>query len=77
MEVPMLKATQTFANQSPVINLRHGRWLLGVLAMLIGVVGKESLLGLILGQTRQEISSLVRAGENGDAGAPKAWFLNN
>jgi hypothetical protein len=45
---------------APFFNLAHARWVVGVLNMLIAVVGKDSLLGLILGQTRSEIASLVR-----------------
>jgi hypothetical protein len=41
-------------------NLPHAKWVVGVLSMLIAVVGKESLLGLILRQTRAEITSLIR-----------------
>jgi hypothetical protein len=40
-------------------NLSHARWVTGVLGMLIAVVGKESLLGLLLRQTRREIESLI------------------
>jgi hypothetical protein len=52
-------------------NLKQARWLVGVLGMLIGVVGKESLLGLILRQTRAEIASLVRDEEQVELG-PRA-----
>ena len=41
-------------------SLPHAKWVLGVLNMLIAVVGRESLLGLILRQTRSEINSLVQ-----------------
>ena len=41
-------------------SLPHAKWVLGVLNMLIAVVGRESLLGLILRQTRTEIRSLVK-----------------
>jgi hypothetical protein len=41
-------------------NIAHARWVIGVLSMLIAVVGKESLLGLMLRQTRREIDSLIQ-----------------
>ena len=41
-------------------DLPQARWLVGVLGMLIAVVGKSSLLGLILGQARSEVRSLLR-----------------
>jgi hypothetical protein len=41
-------------------NLQLAKWVIGMLGVLIRVVGKESLLGLMLRQTRSEIASLVR-----------------
>jgi hypothetical protein len=41
-------------------NLAHARWVSGVLSMLIAVVGKETLLGLLLRQTQREIDSLIQ-----------------
>jgi hypothetical protein len=38
----------------------QARWVLAVLNMAVAVVGADSLLGLILRQTRSEIASLVR-----------------
>ncbi|HEV3260315.1 MAG TPA: hypothetical protein VG013_25900 [Gemmataceae bacterium] len=55
-------------------NLPHARWVVGVLSMLIAVVGKDSLLGLILAQSRSEIAGLVRDRE-GDPTA--ACYKNN
>ena len=52
-----------FPESAPFFNLPHARWVVGVLSMLIAVVGKDSLLGLILRQTRSEIAGLVRDGE--------------
>jgi hypothetical protein len=53
------------------------RWVIGVLGLLIAVVGEESLLGLILRQTRSEVSSLVKD-EEGTADRPgDQWFMNN
>jgi hypothetical protein len=50
----------TSAEEVPFFNLGHARWVLGVLSMLVAVVGKDTLLGLILRQTRFEINSIVR-----------------
>jgi hypothetical protein len=46
--------------------------------MLIAVVGKESILGLILGQTRQEIRSLLQSAVHPDSPLPgDGWFMSN
>jgi hypothetical protein len=59
-------------------NLPMARWVVGVLAMLIAVVGKESLLGLILRQTRSEILSIVRDEEQPVYRRPSnKWFTAN
>jgi len=50
----------THSDDTPFFNPAHARWLLGVLRMATAVVGKESLLGLLLGQTQAEIQSLLR-----------------
>jgi hypothetical protein len=44
----------------PLVHPGHARWVLGVLAMLIGVVRKDSILGLILSQTRRDIHTLLQ-----------------
>jgi hypothetical protein len=54
--------TCTSLEEVPLVNLAHARWLVGVLSMLIAVVGADSLLGLLLRQTRCEIRSLTRDG---------------
>ncbi len=46
-------------NEASFFNIAHARWVIGVLGMLIAVVGKESLVGLLLRQTRREIDSLI------------------
>jgi hypothetical protein len=56
-------------------SLSHAKWVVGVLSMLIAVVGRESLLGLILRQTRSEITSIVRTEE--PEAAPANCFENN
>lgn len=48
------------ADEVSFFNLAQARWVIGVLGMLIAVVGKESLLGLLLRQTRFEIDSLIQ-----------------
>jgi hypothetical protein len=47
------------ANDVSFFNLAQARWVVGVLGMLVAVVGKESLLGLLLRQTRFEIESVI------------------
>jgi hypothetical protein len=56
-------------DEPPFFNLKQARWVIGILGFLIGVVGKESLIGLILRQTRAEIISLVRGEEQGQTGS--------
>jgi hypothetical protein len=55
-------------------NLGHAKWVVGVLSMCIAVVGRDSLLGLILRQTRSEIKSIVADEEPAPAAIP---FENN
>lgn len=49
--------------ESTLLNVQHARWVSNVLNMLIAVVGKETILGLLLGGTRAEIASLLRSVE--------------
>jgi len=56
-------------------SLPQARWVIGVLSMLIAVVGRESLLGLILRQTRNEIKSIVEDEEPGPT--PASCYRNN
>jgi hypothetical protein len=69
------------ANPSPdetsFFSLQHAKWVTGVLSMLIAVVGKESLLGLILRQTRSEITSIIRDEEPDPVPARAACYQNN
>ena len=55
----MLPKSDSAKTQTAVFNVKQARWLCGVLNMLIGVVGKESLLGMILGQARGEMGVMV------------------
>jgi hypothetical protein len=64
-------------DESSFFNLSHARWVVGVLSMLIAVVGKDSLLGLILRQTRSEITSIVRDESPDPAEARAACFESN
>ena len=55
-----MKRSNTSANEVAFFNRPHARWVVGVLSMLIAVVGEDSLLGILLRQTRFEISGLLR-----------------
>jgi hypothetical protein len=48
------------AAEAPFFNVAHARWVIRVLGMLIAVVREDSLLGLLLGQTRSEIHSILQ-----------------
>jgi hypothetical protein len=64
-------------DETNFFNLPLAKWVLGVLAMLIAVVGKESLVGLILRQTRFEIAGLVHDEEEQADTSRDAWYMNN
>jgi hypothetical protein len=66
------------SSQEPAFfSLAQARWVVGVLSMLVAVVGKESLLGLILRQTRSEITSIVRDEAPDPAAARAARYRDN
>lgn len=65
------------AKEVSFFNLAHARWVAGVLGMLIAVVGKESLLGLLLRQTRLEIESLIQDEEPSPVVERAARFRDN
>ena len=65
------------SEEASFFSLPHAKWVIGVLSMLIAVVGKESLLGLILRQTRSEINSIVRDEEPDPAAAKAACYESN
>ncbi len=65
------------SEEAAFFNLSQARWVVGVLNMLIAVVGKESLVGLILRQTRFEINGFVREEEKNPAAARAACYENN
>lgn len=58
-------------------NIAHARWVVGVLSMLIAVVGKNSLLGLLLRQTRREIDSVIQDEEPTPAVKRAARYKDN
>jgi len=65
------------ADETDFFNLRLAKWVIGVLGMLIAVVGDESLVGLILRQTRCDLSGLVRDEEQRPETSRDTWYLNN
>jgi hypothetical protein len=64
-------------NEDSFFNIAHARWVVGVLGMLIAVVGKDSLLGLLLLQTRREIDSLIQDEEPSPAVQRAARYKDN
>ena len=56
----MVARMHTSMEEVPFLNLRHVRWALGVLKLVIAVVGEESLVGLIVRQARSELASVLR-----------------
>jgi hypothetical protein len=65
------------AEGAPFFSLGHARWVVGVLNMLIAVVGPDSLLGLILRQTRTEITSVIRDESPDPVAARASRFRDN
>jgi uncharacterized membrane protein len=63
------------SDEEGFFSLPQARWVIGVLSMLIAVVGRDSLLGLILRQTRSEIRSIVQEEEPGPT--PASCYRNN
>ena len=72
-----MKRARISAPQSNLANLRQARWLVGVLGLLIAVVGKDTMLGLILVQTRMEIGSLIHQCEVDQALFAETCILHN
>ena len=62
---------------APFFSLPQARWVVSVLNMLIAVVGRDSLLGLLLRQTRSEIDSIIRDEAPNVATARAAQYQNN
>ena len=67
----------TPSEDASFFNVRHAKWVVSVLTMLIAVVGKESLIGLILRQARSDITSFVQDEEPTAAAAKAACYENN
>jgi hypothetical protein len=67
----------TARDEVPLFSLSQAKWVAGVLSMLIAVVGRDSLLGLLLRQTRSEINTLVRDEEAAGRTGPEACYRNN
>jgi hypothetical protein len=65
------------AHDPSFFSVPQAKWVICVLNMVIAVVRTESLLGLILRQTRSEITSLVRDEETDVTKARAACFRNN
>jgi hypothetical protein len=66
-----------FGEDATFFHLPHAKWVVGILSMVIAVVGRESLVGLILRQTRSEIVSLIRDEEPDATAAKQACYENN
>jgi hypothetical protein len=56
----MVARMQTSRDEAPFLNLRHARWAVGVLKLVVAVVGEDSLVGLIVRQARSELVSVLR-----------------
>jgi hypothetical protein len=68
---------QSHDEDDSFFNVEHGKWVVGVLNLTIAVVGRETLLGLLLRQTRSEVMTLVRDEEPDPAAGRLAAFKNN
>jgi hypothetical protein len=67
----------TSSEEDSFFNIAQARWVIGVLGLLIAVVGKESLLGLLLRQLRREIDSLIQDEEPSPAVQRAARYRDN
>ena len=67
----------TPSDEASFFSLPQAKWVVGVLSMVIAVVGKGSLLGLILRQARSEIARIVRDEEPDPHAAEAARYENN
>jgi hypothetical protein len=72
-----MNAMRTSLEEADFFNLRHAKWTINVLGLLIAVVGQETLVGLILRQARAEIASVVRDEEPAATTAKDPWYLRN
>jgi hypothetical protein len=69
--------TTSPSREAPFLNVSQAGWVVRALTMLIAVVGRDSLLGLILRQARSEITSVVQPDEPGAARAGTKSYINN
>jgi hypothetical protein len=65
------------AEDATFFSLPQAKWVVSILGMVIAVVGRESLVGLILRQTRSEIVSLIRDEEPDATAAKWSCYENN
>jgi hypothetical protein len=65
------------AQDAEFFSVPLARWVIGALSMLIAVVGEESLLGLLLRQTRREIRSIVQDEEQPLPSQRDDWYKYN
>jgi hypothetical protein len=72
-----MKRSNTSAHEVAFFNRPHARWVVGVLSMLIAVVGEDSLLGILLRQTRFEIRGLLRDDQRAPLPRPSGQCENN
>lgn len=56
----MVARLQAAREEVPFLNIRHAKWAVGVLNLVVAVVGEESLVGLIVRQARSELVSVMR-----------------
>ena len=54
-----MQRSNSSAPEAAFFNRPHAKWVVGVLSMLIAVVGEDSLLGILLRQTRFDINGLL------------------
>jgi hypothetical protein len=47
-------------DDAPFLDVRHAKWAVGVLKLVIAVVGQDSLVGIIVRQARAELVSVLR-----------------
>jgi hypothetical protein len=68
---------ESSAADGTFFSLPQAKWVVGILSMVIAVVGRESLVGLILRQTRSEIVSLIRDEEPDATAEKRAYYETN
>jgi hypothetical protein len=56
----MVARTHALKDEGSFLNIRHAKWAVGVLNLIVAVAGEESLVGLIVRQARSELVSVLR-----------------